>query len=55
VLTLSTMTQPDARLLTVPRNLMLRADRFVTHSFERVNLVGLRSRRARLQSLAVTN
>jgi hypothetical protein len=46
---------PDARLLTVSRQLMLRADRFVTHSFERVSLIGLRSRRARLQSLAVTN
>jgi hypothetical protein len=45
----------DARLLTRSRQLMLRADRFATHSFERVNLTGLRARRARLQSLSVTN
>ena len=55
VLTLSASEVDDARLLTRPRQLMLRADRFVTHSFERVNLISLRSRRARLQSLSVTN
>lgn len=55
VLLLPAADLDDAPLLTVPRKLILRSDRFVTQSFERVRLTGLRSHRARLQSLAVTN
>lgn len=55
VVTLAADSLSDVPLLTMTPRLVLRADRFITHSFERVNLIGLRSRRARLQSLSVTN
>jgi hypothetical protein len=54
-ITLAVDSLSDVPLLTVTPRLVLRADRFVTRSFERVNLIRLRSRSAKLRSLSVSN